>query len=864
MEFAMPQKYRYLKDSTRTNSGYLTLLLATFLLFSCLQVSGLHVSGLVQGEESGPETSSGLANSPNLFLRKYSQSPVRWQEWGGASFDRSRTENKPIFLVIGHLSSPGFRTLQRKVLADEQVARFLNENFINILVDREIRPDLALLYHTALEVYFKETQPQRKAGWPVVMFLTPEGKPFGGGTNYKLEDQGETPGLLTVLTRINTAWREEREQLTRESDELTRLLQAALVPPGSESPSGDLITAADDVGKVAATSLFAQFDQDFSGFSPRGVNGLKSPGTDRLLSSLQLSDADESAPDFKVIKTLDAILDGSLLDHLGGGFFTHCRDREWRIPHFEKRLVDNLLLAEVFAVAFRQTNQSRYKQASEETLSFVLSNLSIAEGGFCISLSDETSRGDGSYYLWTRDEIQEALPPDEFAVVRRFYALNDSPHLDRYYVLRQSQPIDAIAEDLGLTVEQVGLRLKQGQNRLLDIRQRRAAPERDEKILLASNGIAIRVFVNAGMLLNRPEYLREAEKCAMFLLKNFRDEGGRLNHAWMSNGVHGRAFLEDYAGVAQGLLALYNVNNDEKWLNAAVRLHRDQMAYFRDDAAPGYFHTARDGEDLLIRYKPWRDSALPSGNVLTLQNQIAIARLTADTSVAEEINSEWSFFAPIWNREPESVPSLVQALEAYQRANNSDSVVRLTQGGGSRRFVTLAAQKQKSEEPERGTPAKKNKKDTPVSATVYLSVDRLPVGEKIPFIVRITPDEGWHVNAKEPGNEFAVATELELESKNKTKIYKILYPKGEKVQEVELEGFTYQYLGETDIKGLLEVPAASAGKTEELTFTVNFQACNKNKCLSPDKLTATIKIEIAAEGEAVNRINEKLFEIRKK
>ncbi|MCA9092304.1 MAG: DUF255 domain-containing protein [Planctomycetaceae bacterium] len=834
----------------------------TFLAVWFLILTGLmFVPREMTAQGLRQKTSTRVADSANPFLRKYASAPVQWHEWGAASFDRSRMENKPIFLVIGHQSSPGFRSLQRKVLSNDEIARLLNENFVNLLVDHEMRPDLALLYQTALEVYLGETQPERKVSGPIVMFLTPEGKPFGGGSGYRVEDRDQQAGLMTVLKRINSSWREEREELTRDSDELTRLLQDAMLPPVSDRPALTLASASESLPEVAADSLYRNFDADYGGYLLRGPTGAKSPGTDRLLSALQLNDATKKAPDARILKTLDAMLDGSLLDHLGGGFFTHCRDREWRIPHFEKRLVDNLLLAEAFASAYSQTDQSRYRRASEETLSFVLSQLSNPEGGFYIALSDETAQGDGTYYLWAREEIQEALPPDEFAVVRRYYALNDSPHLDRYYVLRQAQTPDVIADDLGLTVEQVGLRLKQGQTRLLDVRQRRRSPERDEKILLASNGIAIRSLVRCGMLLNRPEYLREAEKCALFLLTNLRDDGGRLHHAWMSGEAHGRAFLEDYAALVQGLLALYAAGNDEKWLNAAIRLHRDELAYFGDDTAPGYFHTPRDGEDLLIRYKPWRDSALPSGNSLTLQNQVTIARLTSDSAGMEALEESWRFFAPIWNREPEAVPGLVQALDDFIRGNESDSVIRLTQGGGSRRVVTLAAQKKNADESAKGTSAKKTKKDSPVEATVYLSVDRLPVGEKIPFIIRMKMEEGWHVNANKPGNEFAVATELELKSTSKTKISRILFPKGDKVQEEGLEGFTYQYAEQADIKGLLEVPAGSAGKPEELTFTITFQACNKERCLKPDELTATVNIEIASEGEAVNRINQKLFEI---
>lgn len=810
-----------------------------------------------------PASRSAVEASPNPFLRSFSTSPVHWQLWGNASFDRSRRENKPILLLIGHHASPGFQTLQRKVLAQPEIARFLNDNFVNVLVDREERPDLALIYHAALDVYLRESGSTQHAGWPVVMFLTPEGKPLGGGSSYASLDQGDQPGFLTVLRRINASWREEREQLTRDSDLLTRALIASLQPPASETDLPDLDKSSAELETRVDQALFTNYDQEYGGFFPRKDSGPKLAGSTRLLTSLLLSASAETPVDPRVLKTLDALCDGGLLDHLGGGFFTHSRDREWRIPHFEKRLVDNALLAETFSQAFRLTQNPRYRRAAEESVSFILSRLALSEGGFAVSLGNETPSGDATYYLWTREEIQETLPPEEFAVIRRYYALNDSPHLDRYYVLCQAQPLDTIADDLGLSLEQAELRLKQGQTRLLDVRQRRTLPSLDKKVLLAPNGIAIRSLVRSGMLLNRPEYLREAEKTALFLLTNLRDDGGRLQHVWMSGAPHGHAFLEDYASLIQGLLALYQATEDDKWLNASIRLQHDQAVYFRDDAAPGYFQTPRDHEDLLVRFKPWREEALPSGNSIAFQNQINLSLLAADSAINDQVDRSWQFLAPAWAQEPQALPSLLISLNNDRTGRNSDSVVRVTQGGGSRRMVTLAAaQKQPLEQ----DPPSKNprKKDLKVDATVFLSVDRLPPGEKVPFIIRLQIEKNWHINANQPGNEFAVPTELEFESAHDTALFKTLFPKGQKVKEPELEGFTNQYSGQVDIKGLIEVPTAAAGQKEKLTWTISFQACNAKTCLKPEKLTVTIPIQVAAENENVNQIHQDLFKLPQK
>lgn len=835
---------------TRANSMRCCLALAV-----CVSAALLWAQGADSAKGTASSTGR-LAQSSNPWLRDYASSPVDWSVWSAETFNRARRENKPIFLLIGYPSCPGFRLMQRRVLATPQVAQFLNTNFVSVLVDRDERPDLNDIYLAALGTYFEATGSAQKGGWPVSMFLTPEAKPLGGGTYFALEDSSERAGMMTVLKRILSSWQSHRDEMLKTAEELTRGTRKSLqLRPQSAAESS--IDWTQDQVSALLPDLWQDYDVEFAGFGTAGTEAPKFPLPARLLAMQQLlSPADKEDP--RLLRTLDALLAGAICDQLGGGFHHHSHDGDWKVPAFEKTLTDNLQLAEAFTQAYRRTNLLRYRHAAEQAVGFMLQELGSPEGGFYSSLGDETPRGERNYYVWTREEIQETLTPEEFAVCRRLFGINDSPNYGRYYTLRRVQPLKEILAELNLTQEQGELRVEQARRKLLEVRQQRTAPARDEKILASANGLAIRSLARCGMGLNHPEYVRQAEKCAMYVLTHLRDDRGRLRHSFQRGELTPTSYLEDYAFTIDGLLALHQASSQEKWLNAAQHLMEEQVGYFVDEMQGGFFATPRDHEDLLLKYKPWQEGTVPSPNSVTLQNLVRLATLTSLPQWEQRAQRSADFFWPTVSKNPRMATNFLAAVQELRTLQNSEHAVRLTKADGTRRIVTLAANKQPAEgneaPPKRAKPAPKH-----VSATVYFSTDRLPAGQQVPFVVRVKIKEPWHINANDPGNEFNVKTEVTLNSKQKTKLVKMSYPKGAKFQPAGLNESSLIYSGTVDFRGVVDVPANAGGKTEELKISVAFQACNDRECLRPQTLELEQPIEVAPQGEPVKKINAALF-----
>ncbi|MFO1019601.1 MAG: DUF255 domain-containing protein [Planctomycetales bacterium] len=804
-----------------------------------------------------PPASNHLAKAANPWLRGQASSPVDWSIWSPEAFDRARRENKPVFVMIGYPACPGFRAMQRRILAAPQVAQFLNTRFVNILVDREERPELNDIYLVALETYFEATGSSQKGGWPISMFLTPEGKPLGGGTYFSLDESPERAGIITVLKRISSGWEAHRDDMLRTAEELTRGTRKnlQLTPPPSTEESPDWTQ---DLVSSLLPDLWQDYDVESFGFGTAPGFSAKFPLPARLLAMQTLFAQSGQADDPRLLRTLDALLNGALCDQLGGGFHHHCHDAEWKLPAFEKTLTDNLQLAQAFTTAYRRTNLAKYRHAAEQAVAFVLQDLAAQDGGLYASLGDETPRGERNYYVWTREEIQETLTPEEFAICRRVYGINDSPNFGRYYTLRKVQPLSEIVAELNLTQEQGELRLEQARRKLLEARRQRTGPSRDEKILASANGLAVRCLTICGMGLNHPEYVRHAEKTALFLLTNLRDDRGRLRHALQNGELTSSSYLEDYAFTIDGLLTLYQATSQEKWLNAAQRLMEEQVGYFIDELHGGFFATSRDHEDLLLKYKPWQEGTLPSGNSVSLQNLIRLSALTSLPQWEQRAKATADALWPTVSKSPRLTANFLVAVRDLEEHLNSDHAYRLTKADGTRRIVTLAANKQPADgdvpPPRKVRPGPKH-----VAATVYFSTDRLPAGKQVPFVVRLKIKEPWHINANDPGNEFNVKTEVTLTSKSKTKLVKMSYPKGEKFQPEGINEPSLVYSGTVDFRGVLDVPAAAGGKPEELKLSVSFQCCNDRECLRPQTLELVQQVEVAPEGEPVKKINAPLF-----
>jgi uncharacterized protein YyaL (SSP411 family) len=515
-----------------------------------------------------------LKDAKSPYLLAHAKDPVDWYPFGEEAFQKAKAEDKPIFLSVGYSSCHWCHVMHRESFQDEEVAALLNAHFVPVKVDREELPHVDAAYMRAL------VSLTGQGGWPMSLFLTPEGKPFFGGTYFPKEDRGRLPGLLRVLRAVERAWREEREALLEEAERLTRALWRSLSPPPGPIPQ--------DVEEKALEALVRAFDPEWGGFLPAP----KFPQGPLLLYLLARAWQGEEAPKAMLRKTLTAMALGGVYDQVGGGFHRYAVDRFWRLPHFEKMLYDNALLARVYVGAHRVLEDPLFLRVARETLDWLLS-LQHREGGFFTALDAESEGEEGLYYTWTEEELQKALGED-FPLARRYFALGED--------LPDRSVLTAWGE------EEVGKILGEGfapwrervRARLLEARRRRMPPALDDKVLSDWSALAVRALAEAGRLLGEARYLEAARKGAHFLLQRMRKDG-LLRHAWREGRLGEEAFLADQAFAALALLELYAATGEWPYLEEARKLAEAGLALLEED--PGLPLPARALEE----------GALPSG-----------------------------------------------------------------------------------------------------------------------------------------------------------------------------------------------------------------------------------------------------------
>ena len=801
-----------------------------------------------------------LAGETSPYLLAHADNPVQWYPWGAEALEKARTEDKPIFLSIGYSTCHWCHVMEREVFSNETIARELNESFVCIKIDREERPDLDELYMTALNVYFQAIGSGQSGGWPLSLFLTPDGRPLGGGTYLPPEDDGEEIGFRTLLGRIRDGWSNNREALEKNADLLARGVRTASGPR--------LVLKPVDLTRVlvagAVDQLQSTYDADYGGFGfdPDHPDRAKFPSPSKLALLLYEARSQKNAEARRmVLATLDAMAAGGICDQLGGGFHRYSTDRAWRVPHFEKMLYDNAQLLEVYADAFHLTNDKRYRRVAEETAAFLLRDLTDVGGGFYAALDAETDGVEGKYYLWTRGELGAALPPADVALVERVFALGPQPDFPHGHVLRLRRPLVQTADAEGLSALDLEQRLASIKSRLLAVRAKREVPFRDEKVLTAWNGLTIRALARAGRLLDRREYVDAAAKAAEFVLTNCRDDRGRLLRSYARGEARAAGCLDDYAFLVEGLLGLYAATEEKKWLNAARRLQEQQAELFRDARLNGYFFTAVDHEKLLARPKTWADTVLPSGNSVSVRNLLRLAEWTGVADYREQARGVLELFGNDLSERPAAMSNLTLALAEYldqpdflashrriepRRSRSSDGIA-LTSGGGP---------KEKTAKP---ASAKSKKKPDVVTAKVFLDVDRLPAGRSCRALVHLTIAEGWHVYANPTRNDYREPTEVVIRGETGTKTARVVYPRGHEIKLPEDEGTAWVYDGKASLYVDLAVPRAAGGATERLTVEVTYYACDENACLPKKTLTLEFDVPVAYQDEEVEPRNERLF-----
>lgn len=570
-----------------------------------------------------------LAKETSPYLLMHAHNPVNWYAWNEETLAKAKAENKPIFLSIGYSSCHWCHVMERESFLDEEIAEFLNKNFICIKVDREERPDVDEIYMESLNTWNRLSGSKRGGGWPLSMFLLPDGRPFFGGTYFpaRTGDRGRSVGFLTVVQKINDLLTKNPDRVEKDAEVITQATRAALA--GRTPPEGAKI----EQGWISSAkeTLLEDFDSQYGGFrfSEQNPNIPKFPEASNLLfliDQLKRNPQDTEAEKM-LLTTCERMMNGGIYDHLGGGFHRYSVDRFWRIPHYEKMLYDNGQLASVYAEAYKLTGRPEFRDVVEGTLAFVKRELTADEGGFYSSLDAETEGEEGKFYVWNLDEIKSTLSTEEYELFASIFGLNAAPNFEnKFYAPQLDQPLASHAERLEMSVDELKGKLEPIRQKLFDVRNKRVRPPLDSKILTSWNGLMIRGFADAGRILEQQEYLDAAAKAANFVLENLTDENQRLFRTHTDGQSKLNAYLVDYACLIDGLLALHRATGDAKWLDAAKSYQEKQDELFWDDVAGGYFYTSKDHEALLARSKKPTDSAVPAGNSVSAGNLMYLAK----------------------------------------------------------------------------------------------------------------------------------------------------------------------------------------------------------------------------------------------
>jgi hypothetical protein len=552
-----------------------------------------------------------LIEETSPYLRQHAYNPVQWYPWGEEAFERARREDKPILLSIGYSACHWCHVMERESFENEEIARLMNELFVNVKVDREERPDLDALYMSAVQAMTGQ------GGWPLTVFLTPEGVPFFGGTYFPPEDRYGMPGFPRLLLSVARAYRERRQDVLTAGRELVAHLQRLHeVTPSPADLASDLLD-------TAFAHFVRRFDPEEGGFgsAPKFPPSL---ALDFLLRYFHRTGHEKARE--MVELTLEKMARGGIYDHLGGGFHRYATDARWLVPHFEKMLYDNALLPRVYLRAYQLTGRPLYRRIVEETLDYVIREMTDPSGGF-YSTQDADSEGqEGKFFVWTRREILDALGDADGEIVCRSFGVTDHGNFEGKNVLSIPRDIEIVARLEGLPVERVADIVERGRRLLFDLRRQRVAPSRDEKIIAAWNGLMLRTFAEAAAVLENDTYRQVAQRNAEFLLAHLC-HGAELFHTSTAGRTKIPAFLDDYACVCDGLLALYEVDFDLGWLVNARSLAEAMIEKFWDAQVGGFFYTSDAHTDSIVRLKDFFDNATPSGNSVAADVLLRLSRL---------------------------------------------------------------------------------------------------------------------------------------------------------------------------------------------------------------------------------------------
>jgi uncharacterized protein YyaL (SSP411 family) len=620
-----------------------------------------------------------LETSP--YLLQHAHNPVNWYPWGDEAFDRAREEGRPVLLSVGYSTCHWCHVMEEESFEDKDIARYLNEKYVAIKVDREERPDVDAIYMRAVQLL------SGRGGWPMTVWLTPAREPFFAGTYFPARDgdRGARTGFLTLLRRFRELYDQDPERVASAAAALTHEVRESLAPRAGGSgppPEGVL---------VEAFRFFRdRYDAENGGLS--GAPKFPSSLPIRFLLRQHRRTGDAASLDMAV-RTLEKMAGGGIHDHLGGGFHRYATDERWLVPHFEKMLYDNALLTLAYLEGYQATGREALAGVARRTLGYVQREMSAPEGGFysatdADSLGPEGHREEGYFFTWTPEEIAGTLGRERARAVLAYYGVTERGNFEGRSILNTPRPLDAVAAELGIEVDTLESDLERARASLIEVRSERPAPLRDEKSLAAWNGLMISAFARAAFVLGEDDYAARAARAADFVLTRMRD-GGLLHRSFKDGRARLRGYLDDYAFVIAGLLDLYETAGEPRWLRAAIDLDGVLARSFEDPEGGGYFLIGEGHEPLLAREKPAADGAEPSGNSVQALNLLRLHELTADDGYRRRAERTLAALGPSLSAHPAALPEMLLAVDFYHDVPKEIVIVTPSREEAERLLVEL-------------------------------------------------------------------------------------------------------------------------------------------------------------------------------
>jgi uncharacterized protein YyaL (SSP411 family) len=596
-----------------------------------------------------------LIHEKSPYLLQHAYNPVDWFPWGDETFDKAERENRPIFLSIGYSTCHWCHVMEQESFEDPEVAALMNETFVSIKVDREERPDLDHVYMTVCQMM------TGSGGWPLTIVMTPDKKPFFAATYIPKQSRFGRSGMMELIPRIQSIWATRKVAVLDSAEKILRAIKST-----EPANLGDDLDRA--VLDRAYRDFVARFDEDFGGFgvAPK----FPTPHIFFFLLRYWKRSGDKRALEL-VERTLEAMRLGGIFDQVGFGFHRYSTDREWLVPHFEKMLYDQALLALAYLETYQATGKETYGTTARGIFTYVLRTMTSQGGGF-YSAEDADSEGvEGKFYVWTEEEIRRNFPTDEADFIVRVFNITKSGNfsdeatgkITGSNILHLGKSIPEIAADLDISSHALEDRIDDVRRRLFEIREKRIHPHKDDKILTDWNGLMIAAFARGARLLNEPVYAEAAERAVDFILSHLHDSDGRLLHRYRDGESKITAHLDDYAFFVWGLIELYEATFKDRFLKRAILLNGTMLEHYWDEKTAGFFFTPDDGEALIVRKKELYDGAVPSGNSVSLLNLLRLARITGRTDLEKKASMIDNAFSEQIKQAPTGFTQFLSGLD---------------------------------------------------------------------------------------------------------------------------------------------------------------------------------------------------------